>query len=69
MALEPKTGTVGTEWEKHVELCDMTKRFWIGAAPTMPVVLVGEHYWRQRMSGRGFCNGMKAWGTTQSTDI
>lgn len=47
MALEPKTGTVGTEWEKHVELCDMTKRFWIGAASTMPVVLVGERYWRQ----------------------
>lgn len=58
MAIEPKTGTVGTEWEKHVELCDMIKRFWIGAALMMPVVLAGEHYggrpstwmfWRRRV--------------------
>jgi len=40
MALEPKTATVGTDDAENVELRDMTKRFWIGAALTLPVFLL-----------------------------
>ena len=37
MALEPKTVTAGTGNDENAELRDMTKRFWIGAALTLPV--------------------------------
>lgn len=37
MALEPKTATGGTDSEENAELRDMTRRFWIGAALTLPV--------------------------------
>src|SRR5664280_1315778 len=37
MALELKTVTVVTDDEENVELRDMTKRFWIGAALALPV--------------------------------
>jgi Cu+-exporting ATPase len=40
MALEPKTVTAGSSEEEHVELRDMTLRFWIGAALTLPVFLL-----------------------------
>ena len=40
MALEPMTVTVGTHEEEHAELHDMTKRFWIGATLTLPVLLL-----------------------------
>jgi hypothetical protein len=33
MTLEPKTVTADTDDEENAELRDMTKRFWIGAAP------------------------------------
>ena len=36
MALEPKTVTAGTHDEENAELRDMTKRFWTGAALTLP---------------------------------
>jgi Cu+-exporting ATPase len=39
MALEPKTVTRDTEAE-NAELRDMTRRFWIGAALTLPVFLL-----------------------------
>lgn len=39
MALEPKTVAAGTE-EENAELRDMTRRFWIGAALTLPVFLL-----------------------------
>ena len=39
MALEPKTFVPGDE-EENTELRDMTRRFWIGAALTLPVFLV-----------------------------
>lgn len=39
MALEPKTVTTNAE-EEDSELSDMTRRFWIGAALTLPVFLV-----------------------------
>jgi Cu+-exporting ATPase len=42
MALEPKTplgGAAGTE-EENAELRDMTRRFWIGVALTLPVFLL-----------------------------
>jgi Cu+-exporting ATPase len=40
MALERKTVTVGTDDEENVELRDMTKRFWIGAALALPVFVL-----------------------------
>lgn len=40
MALEPKTGTAGTNGEEDVELRDMTRRFWIGAALAVPVFIL-----------------------------
>ena len=40
MALEPKTVTAGTDDEENAELHDMTRRFWIGAALTLPVFVL-----------------------------
>lgn len=40
MALEPKTATAGTDDEENTELHDMTRRFWIGAALTLPVFVL-----------------------------
>jgi len=37
MALEPKTVTGGTGDNENAELRDMTRRFWVGAALTLPV--------------------------------
>ena len=39
MALEPRTITV--EEEENPELVDMTRRFWVGAALSLPVFLMG----------------------------
>jgi YHS domain-containing protein len=38
MALEPVTG--GVEGEPNPELADMTKRFWVGAALTLPLFVL-----------------------------
>jgi Cu+-exporting ATPase len=44
MALEPKTVGAGTDADENVELRNMTRRFWIGAALTLPVfVLAMSH--------------------------
>ena len=40
MALERKTLTAGTDEEDNAELRDMTRRFWIGAALTLPVFVL-----------------------------
>jgi len=40
MALEPQGVKAGTDDEENVELRDMTKRFWIGAALTLPVFVL-----------------------------
>ncbi len=40
MALELKTATAGTEDEANAELADMTRRFWTGAALTLPVFVL-----------------------------
>ena len=40
MTLEPKTVTADTDHEENAELRDMTKRFWIGAALTLPVFVL-----------------------------
>lgn len=40
MPLEPATPTATTEDEENAELRDMTKRFWIGAALTLPVFVL-----------------------------
>ena len=40
MTLEPKTVTAGTDDEENAELHDMTRRFWIAAALTMPVFVL-----------------------------
>jgi P-type Cu+ transporter len=39
MALEPRAGPAGEEEESH-ELRDMTRRFWLAAAVTAPLVLI-----------------------------
>ncbi|MGI8602240.1 MAG: copper-transporting P-type ATPase [Verrucomicrobiales bacterium] len=39
VALEPKTVAGGTE-DENAELSDMTRRFWVGAALTLPVFLL-----------------------------
>jgi Cu+-exporting ATPase len=40
MPLEPLTVTAAADDEENVELRDMTKRFWIGAALTLPVFVL-----------------------------
>lgn len=40
MALEPKAGTAEPDDAENAELRDMTRRFWIGAALTLPVFLL-----------------------------
>ena len=40
MALEAKTAAAGSDGEENAELRDMTKRFWIGAALTLPVFVL-----------------------------
>ena len=47
MALEPRTA-VGLEEEENPELRDMTRRFWIGAALSVPVVILAlaDIFWR-----------------------
>ncbi|HEX4055119.1 MAG TPA: heavy metal-binding domain-containing protein [Tepidisphaeraceae bacterium] len=40
MTLEPKTATAGTDDQESAELHDMTRRFWIGAALTLPVFVL-----------------------------
>ena len=47
MALEPRAG-VGLEDEENPELSDMTRRFWIGAALSVPVIILAalDIFWR-----------------------
>ena len=40
MPLEPMTATAATDDEENAELRDMTQRFWIGAALTLPVFVL-----------------------------
>ncbi len=40
MALEPQTATAGGDDEENAELRNMTRRFWIGAALTLPVFVL-----------------------------
>jgi Cu+-exporting ATPase len=40
MALEPKTANASPDDEENTELRDMTRRFWIGAALTLPVFVL-----------------------------
>ncbi len=40
MALEPKMVTAGADEEESIELRDMSKRFWVGAALTLPVFVL-----------------------------
>ena len=40
MALEPKTATASPDDKENTELRDMTRRFWIGAALTLPVFVL-----------------------------
>jgi Cu+-exporting ATPase len=40
MALEPKSATASPDHEENTELREMTRRFWIGAALTLPVFVL-----------------------------
>ena len=57
MALEPKTATAGTDDEENAELREMTKRFWIGAALTLPVFLLAMAHLIPAVGRQPWVNG------------
>ena len=42
MALEPRTITAPEEGEENPELVDMTRRFWVSAVLTAPLILIDD---------------------------
>jgi P-type Cu+ transporter len=44
MTLEPKNLTANTDAAGDAEIRDMTRRFWIGTAMTLPVVILAMVY-------------------------
>ena len=50
MALEPKNVVAGGE-EENAELRDMTRRFWIGAALSLPVFVLAMWHFSRRAPG------------------
>lgn len=57
MALELKTPTAGTEQTESAELRDMTTRFWIGAALTLPVFVLAMAHWIPWLGRQGWVEG------------
>jgi len=57
MALEPKTVTAGTDDEENTELRDMTRRFWIGAALTVPVFVLAMAHLIPALGQQPWVNG------------
>ncbi len=57
MALELKTATAGTDQNENAELRDMTKRFWIGAALTLPVFLLAMAHLIPALGRQGWVEG------------
>lgn len=57
MALEPTTVTAGTDDEEHAERRDMTRRFWIGAALTLPVFVLAMAHVIPALSKQSWVDG------------
>jgi heavy metal translocating P-type ATPase len=57
MALEPKMVTVDTDDEENAELRDMTKRFWTGAALTLPVFVLAMAHLIPALGKQPWLNG------------
>lgn len=57
MALEPKTVTAGTDDEENAELRDMTLRFWIAAALTLPVFMLAMAHLIPVIGGQDWVDG------------
>jgi Cu+-exporting ATPase len=57
MTLEPKTVTAGTNNDENAELHDMTRRFWVGAALTLPVFLVAMSHLIPALGRQHWVNG------------
>ena len=57
MALEPKMATAGAGDEENVELHEMTRRFWIGAALALPVFILAMTHVIPGLGGQPWVNG------------
>ena len=57
MALEPQTLTASTDDEDNAELRDMTKRFWVGAALTLPVFVLAMAHLIPVLGGQSWVVG------------
>ncbi|MHB0958843.1 MAG: heavy metal translocating P-type ATPase [Pirellulaceae bacterium] len=56
MPLEPLTAQVSTDEEENAELSDMTRRFWIGAALTLPVFVLAMAHLVPAMAAQSWAN-------------
>ncbi len=56
MALELKTVTVGNDEQENVELRDMTRRFWIGGALTLPVFVLAMAHMIPALAHQSWAN-------------
>ncbi|HEY3393662.1 MAG TPA: heavy metal translocating P-type ATPase, partial [Lacipirellulaceae bacterium] len=56
MPLEPMTVTAITDEEENAELRDMTKRFWIGAALTLPVFILAMAHLIPAIAAQGWAD-------------
>jgi P-type Cu+ transporter len=54
MTLEPKTVAAGADDEESAELRDMTKRFWIGTALTLPVFVLAMAHLVPMLGGQSW---------------
>jgi Cu+-exporting ATPase len=56
MPLEPLTITVAEDGEENAELRDMTKRFWVGAALTLPVFVLAMAHLIPALAAQGWAD-------------
>lgn len=56
MPLEPMTATPETDEEESAELRDMTRRFWIGAALTLPVFVLAMAHLVPALAAQGWAD-------------
>ena len=57
MALEPRTATVGTRDTGNDELQDVTRRFWIGASFSVPVLILAMAHVVPALARHGWVDG------------
>jgi Cu+-exporting ATPase len=57
MTLEPKTAAARPDEHEHSELRDMTRRFWIGAAMTLPVFVLAMAHLIPALGRQGWVDG------------